>query len=50
MQDSETVLVLVGLELVIVHGAIGGAKIHGALGDLLDAAARADRLIVDLEI
>src|SRR6266851_5692219 len=37
MQDPESVLVLVGLELIIVHGAIGGPEIHGAFGDLLES-------------
>src|SRR6266436_1727161 len=50
MQDSESVLVLVGLELLVVHGTIGGAEIHGAFGDLFDAAARTDGLVVDLNI
>src|SRR5260370_40993977 len=42
--------VLIGLELVIVHGTVGCAEIHSAFGHLLDAAARADGLIVDLKI
>src|SRR5713226_9749511 len=50
MQNPGAMLILVGLELLVVHGAIGGAEIHGAFGDLLDAAAGADRLIVDLKI
>src|SRR5437762_1375408 len=50
MQNPKAVLILEGLELIVVHRAIGGAKIHGAFGDLLDAAAGADGLIVDLKI
>ena len=43
-------LILKSLELIVVHGAIGSAEIHGAFGDLLDAAARADRLVIDLQM
>src|SRR6266851_1192669 len=50
MQNPKAVLILESLELIVVHGAIGGAEIHGAFGDLLNAAAGADRLIVNLKI
>jgi hypothetical protein len=50
VQDAGAVLVLVGLELVVVHGAIGGAEIDGAFGDLLDAASRANGLVIDEQI
>src|SRR5258708_37690581 len=50
MQDSESVLVLIALELLVVHGTIRGAKIHGSFGDLFDAAAPTDGLVVDLNI
>src|SRR5207245_6592668 len=50
MKNSGAVLVLVGLELFVVHGAIGSAEIDGAFGDLFDAAARADGLIIDLKV
>jgi len=50
VQDPEAVFVLKSLELLVVHGAIGSAEVHGAFGDLLDAAAGTDGLIVDLKI
>src|SRR6266851_2271092 len=50
MQNPKAVLILESLELIVVHRAIGGAEIHGAFGDLLDAAAGADGLIVDFKI
>ena len=37
------------LELLVVHGAVGGAEIDGAFGHLLDAAAGTDGLVVDLQ-
>ena len=43
-------LVLVSLHLLVVHGAVGSAEIDGAFGDLLDARAGADGLIVDLNV
>ena len=36
-------------DLGLVHRAVGGAEVHGALGELADAAAGADGLIVDLD-
>src|SRR5216684_3170867 len=50
VQEAESVLIVKNLELIVIHGAIGGAEIHGAFCDLLDAAAGAYRLIVDLKI
>src|SRR3982075_767885 len=50
VKNSGAVLVLVSLELLVVHGAVGGAEIHGAFCDLFDAAAGTDGLIVDLKI
>src|SRR5260370_36711989 len=38
VQDAESVFILKSLELIVVHGAIGGAEIHGAFSDLFDAA------------
>src|SRR6266404_2167874 len=35
-------------QLLAAHGSVGSAEVHRLLGDLLDAAARADRLVVDL--
>ena len=35
--------------VLIGHRRIGGAEVHGARGELLDPAARADRLVVDLD-
>ena len=35
------------LELLVGHGPVGGAEVDGPLGDLPDAAARADRLVVE---
>src|SRR5438309_6882755 len=49
MQNPKAVLVLICLELIVVHRAIGGAEIHGAFRVLLDAAAGADGLIVDFK-
>src|SRR5439155_8139104 len=37
-------------ELLVGHRPIGGAEIDGAVGHLPDAAAAADRLIVDLHL
>ena len=37
-------------ELLVVHGAVRGPEIDGAFGDLLDAAAGTDRLVVDLHV
>src|SRR4029453_16518011 len=34
------------LELFVIHGAVAGPEIDGALRDLSDAAATADRLVV----
>src|SRR5450432_360103 len=48
MQDRGAMFVLVGLELVVVHGAVGSTEIHGAVGDLLDARAGAYGLVVNL--
>ena len=39
--------VLVSLKLLVAHRAIRSSEIDGALGDLPDATARADGLIVD---
>src|SRR5260370_124308 len=50
VQEGESVLIVKNLELIVVHGAIGSTEIHGAFGDLLNAAAGANRLIVDLKI
>ncbi len=50
VQDAESVLILESLELIVVQEGIGCAEIHSAFGHLLDAAARADGLIVDLKI
>src|SRR5207249_3324973 len=49
MKDGAAVFVLESFGLIVIHGAIGGAEIDGTLGDLLNAAARTDRLIVDLD-
>src|SRR5205807_688244 len=49
MKDGAAVFVLESFELIVIHGAIGGAEIDGTLGDLLNAAARTDRLIVDFD-
>ena len=35
-------------ELLVGHGTVGGAEVDRTLGDLADAAAGADGLIVDL--
>src|SRR4051794_1196958 len=37
-------------QLFVGHGAVGRAKKDGLIGDLPDAAARPDRLIVDLDV
>ena len=37
------------LQLFVVHGAVGAAEVEGLGGHLLDAAARADRLVIDLD-
>src|SRR5258708_20626092 len=50
VQDAESVFILKSLELIVVHGAIARTEIHGAFGNLLDAAARDVRLIVDLKL
>jgi len=34
-------------DLLVLHGRIGGAEVHGQLGELFDAAAGADALVVD---
>src|SRR4029077_13726348 len=49
-KKAETMLILEGLQLIVVHGTIGGAEIHGAFRDLLDAAAGSNGLIVDLYV
>src|SRR5437879_10454648 len=49
MKDGAAVFVLESFELIVIHGAIGGAEIDGTLGDLLNAAARTDRFIVDFD-
>src|SRR6266851_318649 len=36
------------VDLLIAHGAIGGAEVNDTLGDLADTAAGADGLVVDL--
>jgi hypothetical protein len=38
-----------GGDLLVAHRPVGGAEIHGALSELADAAARADRLVADLD-
>ena len=47
---GEAVLVLISLHLLVVHRAVGSAEIDGAFGDLLDARAGANGLIVDLGV
>ena len=42
-------LPLHGAHLVLAHGGVGRPEIHRSLGELLDPAARSDRLIVDLD-
>src|ERR1700752_5135763 len=49
MQNAKTVLVLKGLQLVVIHRAIGSAEIHSAFGYLLDSTARTNGLVIDLE-
>ena len=39
-----------GLQLLVVHRAVGRAEEHGLVDQLLDAAARADRLVVDADV
>ena len=39
-----------GLEIFIAHRRIRGAKIYRLFLELLDAAARADRLVIDLNV
>ena len=36
-----------GAQLLVGHRPVGGAEVDGLLGDLLDAAAAADRLVVE---
>src|SRR5215472_11990459 len=43
-------LVLVGLELLVIHGTISGSKIDSAFRNLLNTAAGTNRLIIDLQI
>ena len=38
------------LQLLVGHRAVGGAEEHRLVGQLPDAAARADRLVVDLHV
>ena len=39
-----------GRDLLVLHRRVGCAEVDGPLGDGLDAAARADRLVVDLDV
>src|SRR5881394_1675524 len=39
-----------GLQLFVVHRAVGRAEEDGPVGDLLDAAAGSDRLVVDPDV
>src|ERR1700675_930963 len=50
MQDGEPMLVLKGFQLFVIHGAVGGAEIHGALGYLLDPTAGTYGLVIDLNV
>ena len=36
------------VDLVLLERSVRGAEVHGLRGELLDAAARTDRLVVDL--
>jgi len=38
------------LNLLVIHGAVGGTEVDRTLGDLTDAAAGADGLIIDLDV
>ena len=38
------------LELLIGHGPVGGSEVDRAGRDLADAAARADRLVVEIDV
>ena len=37
-------------DLLVLHGGVGSAEVHGQLGELLDTAAGADALVVDLDV
>ena len=50
VQNGGAALGLKLLQLVVIHRSVGGAEIDGSFRDLLDPAARADRLIVDLSV
>ena len=50
MQNSRTVLILEGLQLLLIHRTIRCAEINRALGDLLNSPAGTDRLVIDLKI
>src|SRR5882762_10626255 len=50
MKYSRAVFVRVGLELLVIHRAIGSAEVYGAFGDLLDAATGTDGLVIDRKI
>lgn len=45
-----TGLLVAVLALAVIHRAIGGAEIDGAIGDLLDARAGTDGLIIELNL
>ena len=49
MEDVRRVFGVEFLDLHVVHRPVGGAEIDRAFGHLLDAAARADRLIIKLQ-
>src|SRR5258708_13547808 len=50
MQNAESMLVLKRLDLVVVHGPVSGAEVHGSVSYLPDSPSRADGLIVNLNI
>src|SRR5580765_7796903 len=50
MKHGKTMLVLVGLKLLVCHGAVGSAEIDSPFGHLPNSAAGTDGLVVDLNV
>ncbi len=47
--EDITALLLGQLQFLLAHGAVGAAEVRRFFGHLLDAAAGADRLVVDFD-
>ena len=48
--DPKAILVLIRLHLLVVHGSVGGAKVHRAIRNLLDAGSGTNGSVIDFNV